>query len=82
MRFLFVLLLSTGHAGWWQNFCARHLVADDPYQYETLTPDELVDTYFRGDHSQVLIDEMVRRLVAPLTHDEREMLTKTLEWEK
>jgi hypothetical protein len=22
------------HASWWSNFCERHLIADDPYQWQ------------------------------------------------
>lgn len=31
---LFFLGLAFAHAGWWGDFCERHLIADDPYQYE------------------------------------------------
>lgn len=27
-------MMSTAHAGWWSDFCERHLIADDPYQYQ------------------------------------------------
>jgi hypothetical protein len=33
VKFLF-LTLSLAHAGWWADFCEKHLVAEDPYQYE------------------------------------------------
>lgn len=35
MRFLLAALLSVAHAGWWQRFCERNLVADDPYAFES-----------------------------------------------
>lgn len=37
MKMIAVLILITSmpvHAGWWSNFCERHLIADDPYQWE------------------------------------------------
>ena len=40
-RLIFVMLISLvpGHAraGWFGDFCSRYLVADDPYQYETVS---------------------------------------------
>lgn len=33
MKFL-LLIVAIAHAGWWSNFCERHLIADDPYQWE------------------------------------------------
>lgn len=34
---LIALLVSTANAGWWSDFCEKHLVADDPYQYEQVS---------------------------------------------
>lgn len=85
MKFLFSLTLlfsTSANAGWFSNFCERHLVAADPYQYEHLTVDQLVSVYWRfrqtGHHSVVLLDEMKRRLDEGLSIDDREILTKTL----
>jgi hypothetical protein len=45
MSLLFALVL-TAHAGWFGDFCERHLIiADDPYQYEHLSSDALVKAY-------------------------------------
>lgn len=41
MRLLFALLISTSHAGWWSDFCSRHLMANDPYQFETASTEWL-----------------------------------------
>lgn len=30
------------HAGWWTDFCERHLIADDPYQFETASTEWLI----------------------------------------
>jgi hypothetical protein len=32
---------ESARAGWWQSFCERHLIADDPYQFETVASDWL-----------------------------------------
>lgn len=29
-----VQMCSPAYAGWWSDFCNRHLIADDPYQWE------------------------------------------------
>lgn len=77
MKLIFATILSA-HAGWWSNWCARHLVADDPYQYENFTVDQLIETYFRASPSEVLIKEMERRLERGLSFEEREMIVKAL----
>jgi hypothetical protein len=77
LRLIFALLL-TAHAGWWSNWCARHLVADDPYQFEDYDVDSLVTAYFSGRPSPVLIREMERRLERELSFEEREMIVKAL----
>jgi hypothetical protein len=38
---LLLALVMTAHAGWWREFCTKHLIADDPYQFES-TPVEWV----------------------------------------
>ncbi len=35
------LSLSPVHAGWWKNFCERHIAVDDPYQYASAPTDWL-----------------------------------------
>ncbi len=78
-------LINVSDAGtlrdWWTGFCERHLLADDPYQFEQLTVDQLVDWYHLSKRSglstQVLVSEMRRRLV-DATPDDREILTKTI----
>ncbi len=38
-RFLFFVLILLGpvhaRASWWGDFCSRHLIAADPYEFET-----------------------------------------------
>jgi hypothetical protein len=68
---------------WWQGFCERHLIADDPYQFEGLSNDRLISLYFElknsGSRPTVAINEMRHRLANPdLAPDDREILTKTL----
>jgi hypothetical protein len=70
--------LSTAQAGWFQDFCERHLVAEDPYQYEELTVEQLVSVYLRHRRerwtSKALRLEVERRLRGPLSYEEREAL--------
>lgn len=52
---VFIFLLS-GHAvagARWKSFCERYLVADDPYQYERLTVDQLADVYLAQFNSGI-----------------------------
>lgn len=36
MKLILILVMGThAHAGWWKNFCERHLVAHDPTQFES-----------------------------------------------
>lgn len=62
--------------------CEAALVADDPYQYERLSAQQLITTYFNfknaGDHSDALINEMRKRLRLELSYEDRETLSKTL----
>lgn len=65
-----------------KGFCEKHLIADDPYQYEELSIDALVNEWFsyleaRRLPSKVLIAEIKRRLNDPATSAEHiEILTK------
>jgi hypothetical protein len=64
---------------WWTQFCERHLVADDPTQYEAYSVDDLNDVARRiGYPQKVLINEILYRLGRELSHDDREILTKAL----
>jgi hypothetical protein len=63
----------------WAKFCERHLIADDPYQYEQLSVDQLVNLrikYYNERHkSQVLENEIIKRLqYEPLTFEQQERL--------
>lgn len=80
--FLIFNLLSA-NPSWWGNFCEEYLVAEDPYQYEALTVDQLVGVYWRfkneGHKSKALVQEMKIRLLNPdLSYEDREILTKTM----
>ncbi len=40
MSFIFALLLSpSAQAGWFSRWCERHLVTDDPFQFESTSID-------------------------------------------
>lgn len=81
MKYVLILAISitsvTAQAGWWKNFCERHLVGDDPYQFEHLTVEQLVAAYFTFGPSKVLGDEIQKRLAGELTYEERQMLKVT-----
>lgn len=51
MKFAIIFFLLGGvapaHAAWWSNFCQRHLIADDPYQFETATEIGLRREHYR-----------------------------------
>jgi hypothetical protein len=78
------LALNSAHAGrftdWWAGFCERHLVAEDPYQYEALTNDQIVDLYHAHKRqrfeSQALLWEIQNRLAGDLSYEDREILSK------
>ncbi len=82
------LLIPPAYASWWSNFCERYLISDDPDQYSDLTVEQLVSTYwyfYNADnhYSKTLMKEMRWRLRDDLGHEDREVLTKTLnhaEW--
>jgi len=40
-----LVMLSPAHAGRWADWCERHLISEDPYQYESVPVDKLVDMY-------------------------------------
>lgn len=77
----FIFALNTASAGplkaWWTNFCERHLIAEDPYQFESLSVDELVTAYHRVE-SKALVREIRARLETDLSYEDREILTKTI----
>lgn len=85
---IFLLLVGvTVSAGWFSNWCERHLIAEDPYQYEHLTVDQLVSVYHRHKnekfHSKALIIEIKIRLNnVELSYEDREILSKTIAGEK
>lgn len=69
-------------AGWWKDFCERHLIAEDPYQYLDLSVDQLVDTYHRlknqGIESRAIVDTIRWRAKQTTSDEDREILTKTI----
>lgn len=74
---------TIGHAGgWWKNFCERHLIGNDPYQFEDYSVDQLVVAAARSIDSdldtRVLTDEIYRRLDTDLSYEDREILVKIL----
>ncbi len=75
--------LPSAKASWWKNFCEKHLVQNDPYQYRELSVDQLVIAYFAFKNteylSEPLINEIKMRIQNPsLPRDDREILTKLL----
>ncbi len=77
-----LLISLPASGGWFRNFCERHLIADDPYEYEDDSIEQLVSAYFyfynQGYRSKMLIKEMHKRLALELSDADREILTKTL----
>jgi len=47
MILLLSLAVSAAQAGWFQDFCERHLIADDPYQFEQTDLAYLIQFYDR-----------------------------------
>lgn len=39
---ILLLAISVAHAGWFSDFCERHLVANDPYQFEQTSSEFLM----------------------------------------
>lgn len=62
--------------------CARALVAEDPYQYEELSVDQLISTAIRhkieGIKSVAVDYEIKKRLADPSLDDESRILLSTL----
>lgn len=81
IRALLALVMVAHAGGWWSHWCERNLVADDPYQYETYQPLELVDAWWAvRPPPKVLRNEIVRRLKrGDLDPETYEILLKTLE---
>lgn len=62
MTLLMLLALSThAHAGWFKDFCSRHLVAEDPHPYAELHTRHLFEVY-RLNSEKKILDEIVFRL--------------------
>lgn len=73
-----------------KQFCQTHLIADDPYQYEELTEDQLIAQWFSLKnnkpplYSEVLAQEILRRIERLKKEDDPEKyylietITKTL----
>lgn len=59
------------------SWCERHLISDDPYQYEKLTIDQLAKEY-AAHPSKPLAHEIEHRLNGVLARDDREILMKLL----
>lgn len=64
----------------WPTICERHLIADDPYQFEHLTTDQLIDTFIRHPKVKALRNEIIKRLEydPTLSQEDFERLTKIL----
>lgn len=64
-----------------RSFCERHLISDDPFQYERYSNDQVVSAIFyyraRGRLPKVLIDEIELRLASPyVSESEKEILRR------
>ncbi len=86
MKVLIALLVvfSSGLAAaplkdWWQGFCARNLIADDPYQYMDYSVDELVSLYERVPNDLALKNQIIRKFNLSQDHDDQEILRAALE---
>lgn len=70
----------------WISFCERYLIADDPYQFENLTVDQLVDAYFSARNSGLktkpVLREIIKRTKSELSRDDLEILTKLMNQEE
>jgi len=63
--------------------CEGFLIGEDPYQFEHLTTEQLVRVYWlnknQNFHSNALLNEIQKRMKGgELSHEEREILSKTL----
>ncbi len=60
---ILLLTLSIAQAGWWQDFCSRYLVMNDPYQFEHVSLMYLLrerDRYMSMDQLSYQDDQMLR----------------------
>jgi len=57
------LLPQPSYAGWFNNFCQRHLIADDPHPYAEESSDVLLNAY-RFERNVTALHELVFRLRA------------------
>lgn len=79
MKIVLVMLMSmSAQAGWWQDVCERHLIADDPYQYEGWSVDQInIEYRLRAEKRKPLrwLDrEIKHRLNGDLSLDDRIIL--------
>lgn len=76
MSWLLSVLLSLNSS--FNSWCERHLISDDPYQFESLTVDELLNECLTHI-SPALLREIENRLKdTALSRDDREILSKLL----
>lgn len=86
--FILVYFLGCGaHAtevrqpGLWQRICER-FITDDPYQYESLTVDQLVKEYFylanHKSSTEAVVHEMGKRLKKAATDEDRIVINSCL----
>lgn len=59
-KLIFLISMATAHAGWWSDWCERHLIADDPEQYADAPTSWL-------EHRIYYIEVMVRANMATKT---------------
>lgn len=75
------ITMAPAHSSAWSNFCEKHLVAEDPYQYENLSVEQLVTVYLRHMASKIkskaLAGEIIYRLRGELSYEERQLLKVT-----
>lgn len=63
---IYVLFSSTAHAGWWGDWCERHLIADDPYQFEQVSDEWIVDEIERLEMREGQLDARETRYLGLL----------------
>ncbi len=54
-------LSPSANAGWWSKFCERHLVADDPTQYQSVPTEYLLAAYKRTAVEVVIYQNVERQ---------------------
>lgn len=83
---LIVLFPVQSHAGKWSDWCSRHLIDDDPYQFEHVSAENLVKLYdyyeSDADLQRLFRNEALRRLSSPMSNDNRFILLTILTGEK